>query len=90
MSFAGLTMLNSTTIKFILFLTMTKLLLIFLHNKTFDEFILSKEKQVSVLNDSVSKGTCFADNPFLVECFYISLHYQLDHQWIFTIQNETD
>ena len=61
-----------------------------------EESVLSKDKQVFVLKDSVSKGMDFADDPLLIECF---LHLPplevqdtnpTDYQWIFDKQNETD
>jgi len=61
-----------------------------------EESILSKEKQVFVLKDSVSKGMDFANDPLLIECF---LHLPplavqdtnpTNYQWIFDKQNETN
>ncbi len=54
-----------------------------------EEYVLSKEKQVFVLKDLVSKGMDFADDPLLIKCF---LHLPplavqdtnpTDYQWIF-------
>ncbi len=61
-----------------------------------EESILSKDKQVFVLKDSISKGMDFANDPLLIKCF---LHLPTlalqetnptDHQWIYTKQNETN
>ncbi len=39
------------------------------HLHCLEESALSKDKQVFVLKDSVSKGMNFANNPLLIECF---------------------
>ncbi len=38
-----------------------------------EESVLSKDKQVFVVKESISKGMDFADNPLLIECF-LHLH----------------
>ncbi len=54
-----------------------------------EEFVLSKDKQVFVLQDSVSKGMNFANDPLLIKCL---LHLPplevqdtnpMDYQWIY-------
>ncbi len=61
-----------------------------------EESVHSKDKQVFVLKDSVSKGMDFANDPLLIECF---LHLPplavqdtnaTNYQWIFDKQRSTN
>ncbi len=61
-----------------------------------EESVFSKEKQVFILKDSISKGMDFTNDLLLIKCF---LHLpplavqdtnSNDYQWIFTKPNKTD
>ncbi len=61
-----------------------------------DHSVLSKDKQVFVLKDSISKGMDFANDLCRIECFLHLPHLPVcdvnltDNQWIFIKQNEID